>query len=123
MQHPYKQDAYSQMPGTYQQPSSLGEGNSRPPVTAVPQERVRDYLGVSIANLVCCCLPLGLAALLYSIQTRDALARRDTDSAARYSQTAFRLNIAAFVFGIVILICCIVYVVCFPNNSIHDYSK
>uniref|UniRef100_A0A6I8R8F7 Uncharacterized protein n=1 Tax=Xenopus tropicalis TaxID=8364 RepID=A0A6I8R8F7_XENTR len=56
------------MPGTYQQPSSLGEGNSRPPVTAVPQERVRDYLGVSIANLVCCCLPLGLAALLYSIQ-------------------------------------------------------
>ncbi|KAF5898311.1 synapse differentiation-inducing protein 1-like, partial [Clarias magur] len=35
------------------------------PVT--PVSHVPDYLGYSIFTMLCCCLPLGIAALIYSI--------------------------------------------------------
>uniref|UniRef100_A0A1A7XLY8 Uncharacterized protein n=1 Tax=Iconisemion striatum TaxID=60296 RepID=A0A1A7XLY8_9TELE len=37
-------------------------------VTRGPLEQpVNDYMGYSIFTLLCCCLPLGIAALIYSI--------------------------------------------------------
>uniref|UniRef100_A0A8B9KRJ1 Uncharacterized protein n=1 Tax=Astyanax mexicanus TaxID=7994 RepID=A0A8B9KRJ1_ASTMX len=32
-----------------------------------PQQPLPDYLGYSIFTMLCCCLPLGIAALIYSI--------------------------------------------------------
>ncbi|OCT73468.1 synapse differentiation-inducing gene protein 1 [Xenopus laevis] len=126
MQQPNKQDTYTTQPaGTNQQAVSSRDGTMCPPVTTVPHVRIKDYLGTSIFNLLCCCFPFGLAALLYSIQTRDALARRDLASASRYSQTAFRLNIGSFIFGILCIVCIITYLICFgfPNNSNYGFPK
>uniref|UniRef100_A0A8C6KSZ4 Uncharacterized protein n=1 Tax=Nothobranchius furzeri TaxID=105023 RepID=A0A8C6KSZ4_NOTFU len=43
---------------------------STPWPLAIP---VNDYLGFSIFTLLCCCLPLGIAALIYSISQQSSL--------------------------------------------------
>ncbi|XP_040278303.1 dispanin subfamily A member 2b-like [Bufo bufo] len=72
------------------------------PVSYQPPQK--DYLIWSIVNLICCCLPLGLAALIFSIKTRDATQQNDSFLAAKHSRTARSLNIAATVIGIIITI-------------------
>ncbi|CAJ0950181.1 unnamed protein product [Ranitomeya imitator] len=39
----------------------------------------KDYLVWSILSLLCCCLPIGLAAVIYSVRTRDATHQNDPD--------------------------------------------
>ncbi|XP_056400023.1 dispanin subfamily A member 2b-like [Hyla sarda] len=63
-----------------------------------------DHLVWSIMNLICCCMPLGLAALIFSIKTRNAHYENDAPLAAGHSHTAKALNIAATVIGMVIII-------------------
>ncbi|XP_044134613.1 dispanin subfamily A member 2b-like [Bufo gargarizans] len=76
----------------------------------------KDYLIWSIVNLICCCLPLGIVALLFSIKTRDACHQNDTALANRNSRTAFNLNIAATVIGVIIIIISVVlYFLVFTN--------
>lgn len=41
-----------------------------------PINPVPDYLGYSIFTMLCCCLPLGIAALIYSINVSRSNARR-----------------------------------------------
>ncbi|XP_031761841.1 synapse differentiation-inducing gene protein 1-like [Xenopus tropicalis] len=90
------EDAKGKAPPPYdfQPTASVSVGNPGP-----PEENVKDYLVVSIMNMLCCCLPIGVAALVYSIQTREAVARRDTASAKRSSQNALHLNVTAFAVG------------------------
>ncbi|XP_040183046.1 dispanin subfamily A member 2b-like [Rana temporaria] len=66
--------------------------------------RNKDYLIWSIVSLICCFCPIGLAALIFSIKSRDANNQNDADSAAKHSRTAFYLNIAALVLGIILII-------------------
>ncbi|KAJ8287617.1 hypothetical protein COCON_G00002760 [Conger conger] len=68
-----------------------------------------DYLGYSIFTMLCCCLPLGLAALIYSIKTRDANNQGLQQKADGSSRTARNLNHAALGIGIAIIILYIVY--------------
>ncbi|XP_050979196.1 transmembrane protein 91 isoform X2 [Labeo rohita] len=69
-----------------------------PVVTAVP-----DYLGYSIFTMLCCCLPLGIAATIYSCSTRDANVSGQQELAVRSSRTAFILNNIALCLGILII--------------------
>ncbi|KAJ8289744.1 hypothetical protein GJAV_G00004810 [Gymnothorax javanicus] len=69
-----------------------------------------DYLGYSIFTMLCCCLPLGLAALICSIQTRDANNQGLLQKAEESSRKARNLNHAALGIGITIIILYIVYV-------------
>ncbi|KAE8288496.1 Synapse differentiation-inducing gene protein 1-like Capucin Dispanin subfamily C member 1 [Larimichthys crocea] len=71
---------------------------------------VNDYLGYSIFTLLCCCLPLGVAALIYSISTREANRIGDQIGAERSSKTARTLNHVGLGVGIGFLILSIVYV-------------
>ncbi|KAG9467279.1 hypothetical protein GDO78_015255 [Eleutherodactylus coqui] len=71
--------------------------------------RQKDYLGWSIFSLLCCFCPIGLAALIFSLKSRDASNQNDADSAVKHSRTAFSLNIAALVVGIIVLIIAIVF--------------
>ncbi|XP_068591406.1 synapse differentiation-inducing gene protein 1-like [Cebidichthys violaceus] len=71
---------------------------------------VNDYLCYSIFTLLCCCLPLGIAALIYSISAREANHAGDQMSAERSSRTARTLNHVALGLGIGFLILSIVYV-------------
>ncbi|XP_069598576.1 dispanin subfamily A member 2b-like [Ranitomeya imitator] len=64
----------------------------------------KDYLVWSIINLICCCLPLGLAAIIFSIKTRDATHQNNSLLAAKHSRTAYALNVAATVIGVILTI-------------------
>ncbi|KAM3921167.1 dispanin subfamily A member 2b-like [Leptodactylus fuscus] len=66
--------------------------------------RQKDYLVWSIMSLLCCFCPLGLAALIFSIKSRNASNENDSDGAVKHSKTAFYLNIAALVMGIIMII-------------------
>ncbi|XP_005743320.1 proline-rich transmembrane protein 1 [Pundamilia nyererei] len=77
---------------------------------------VNDYLGYSIFTMLCCCLPLGIAALIFSILTRESNHVGDRMSAERSSRTARTLNHVALGLGIAGLILSIVYVAVVINT-------
>ncbi|XP_042269172.1 transmembrane protein 91-like [Thunnus maccoyii] len=62
------------------------------------------YLGWSIFNTLCCCLPLGIAAIVCSCKAQNANALGETARAAEASRTAKVLNIIALVCGIILII-------------------
>ncbi|KAM9801622.1 dispanin subfamily A member 2b-like [Neosynchiropus ocellatus] len=62
------------------------------------------YLGWSIFNTLCCCLPLGIAAIVYSCKVQTANATGDAVVAADASRVAKILNIVALVCGIIFII-------------------
>ncbi|KAK2874654.1 hypothetical protein Q8A67_021807 [Cirrhinus molitorella] len=66
-----------------------------PMVTAIP-----DYLGYSIFTMLCCCLPLGIAATIYSCSTRDANMAGQREMAMSSSRVAFILNNVALGIGL-----------------------
>ncbi|XP_040271455.1 dispanin subfamily A member 2b-like [Bufo bufo] len=70
--------------------------------------RQKDYLALSILSMFFCFCPLGLAALIFSLKSRDASNQNDADTAAKHSKTAFSLNIAAMVVGIILIIIVII---------------
>lgn len=100
-------------------PNQLGyyppynEDPNRGPMSYAPQQIIlvspppakeNDYLGYSIFTLLCCCLPLGIVALVYSIQTRDANNSGNTGQAQQSSRMARIFNHTALGVGIVVLI-------------------
>ncbi|KAI5608351.1 dispanin subfamily A member 2b-like, partial [Silurus asotus] len=66
------------------------------------------YLAWSIFNTICCCLPLGIIAIVFSCRTDTANTIGDATRANAHSQTAKKLNIAALVIGILLIIIVIV---------------
>ncbi|KAK6467889.1 proline-rich transmembrane protein 1-like [Huso huso] len=57
------------------------------------------YLLWSIINLLCCCFPLGVVAVIYSIRVENAVSVGDVSRAVEASQTAKILNIVGVVTG------------------------
>ncbi|KAG7229462.1 hypothetical protein INR49_012861 [Caranx melampygus] len=102
-----------------QYPSQPATVNVHPTVYVAQSpltQPVNDYLGYSIFNLLCCCLPLGIAALIYSILAREANHAGDRMTAERNSRTAKILNhvglgigIGAFVVIVVIAVLSVSY--------------
>ncbi|TKS81038.1 Interferon-induced transmembrane protein 3 [Collichthys lucidus] len=62
------------------------------------------YLGWSIFNTLCCCLPLGIAAIVCSCKAQNANAVGDSAAAGDASRTAKILNIIGLVCGIILII-------------------
>uniref|UniRef100_UPI0037E93DA3 proline rich transmembrane protein 1B isoform X2 n=1 Tax=Semicossyphus pulcher TaxID=241346 RepID=UPI0037E93DA3 len=80
-------------------------------VVPVPLEHpVNDYLCYSIFTLMCCCLPLGVAALIYSISAREANSVGDRAKAERSSKTARTLNHVGLGIGLGFMVLYIVYI-------------
>ncbi|KAF0045117.1 hypothetical protein F2P81_001646 [Scophthalmus maximus] len=73
-------------------------------------EPVKDYLCYSIFTMLCCCLPLGIAALIYSISAREANHVGDQMAAERSSRTSRTLNHVALGLGLGALILYIVII-------------
>ncbi|KAI4889088.1 hypothetical protein NFI96_003012 [Prochilodus magdalenae] len=101
-------------------------------VTAAPlAQPLPDYLGYSIFTMLCCCLPLGIAALVYSINdhlpeqassdngltyskalcTREANMSGNRPQAERSSRMARILNNTALGIGIVFIVVYLVLVI------------
>ncbi|XP_057694202.1 transmembrane protein 91-like [Corythoichthys intestinalis] len=59
------------------------------------------YLAWSILNTLCCCLPLGIAAIVFSSKVQNANATGNSVAAADASKTAKILNILALVCGLI----------------------
>ncbi|XP_073457724.1 interferon-induced transmembrane protein 1-like [Aquarana catesbeiana] len=94
---------YSNAPPPYYvgQPQPGAIVTTQPNVMVFPQLAYRDYLGWSVVNLIFFNLILGIVALVFSHKTRDAVRRGDSFAAGSYSRTAFSLNVAALVLGII----------------------
>ncbi|KAM3829267.1 transmembrane protein PMIS2 [Vipera latastei] len=88
-------------------------------ITPVYPSNEPDYLAYSIFTMLFCCLPLGIAALVFSIQTRDANHSGNIMAAQRSSKLARNFSHAALGFGIVILIINIVILV-FVYQSVRS---
>ncbi|XP_061449112.1 synapse differentiation-inducing gene protein 1-like [Rhineura floridana] len=69
---------------------------------------IPSYLALSIFNMLCCCLPLGIAALVFSVQVKNATHIGDVNQASKSSRTARLLNIIGIVVGAITLIILIV---------------
>ncbi|XP_062517582.1 synapse differentiation-inducing gene protein 1-like [Corticium candelabrum] len=70
----------------------------------VTDYQARDYFGLSIFTLLCCCLPIGIFALLNSMKVREANASGDEFSATQASATARRLNLVGIISGVVFMV-------------------
>lgn len=80
-------------------------------VTATPLvSPLPDYLGYSIFTMLCCCLPLGIAALVYSISTRNANMSGQPQMAERSSKMALTLNHVALGIGLTFIVLYIVLI-------------
>ncbi|KTG06020.1 hypothetical protein cypCar_00018973 [Cyprinus carpio] len=79
-------------------------------VTAAPLANpVADYLGYSIFTMLCCCLPLGIAALVFSLSTRNANYSGQRELAESNSKTARTLNHVALTIGLILIV---LYIIC-----------
>ncbi|XP_010883374.2 trafficking regulator of GLUT4 1 [Esox lucius] len=123
----YPQGQYPQgqyPPGQY----PLGQ-NSQTAITVQPTVFVTqgalprplpDYLCYSIFTMLCCCLPLGTAALIYSVLTREANNHGNLQMAERNSRLARILNHTALGIGIAIVFLYIVFWIILTTTSSMD---
>nr|XP_055067133.1 synapse differentiation-inducing gene protein 1-like [Misgurnus anguillicaudatus] len=75
-------------------------------IVANPQlnEPMPDHLCYSVFTMLCCCFPLGIAALVYSITTRDANQLGYQQIAKKNSRMARKLNHISLVIGLITLL-------------------
>lgn len=111
----YGGPAYGQQPYpvVHQYPAQPGAVTVQPTVfvsTTPLANPVNDYLSYSIFTMLCCCLPIGIAALIYSISTQQANQIGDRMTAERNSRTARTLNHVALGLGIAGFILTLVFV-------------
>ncbi|KAM9452909.1 uncharacterized protein ACWYII_012253 [Salvelinus alpinus] len=68
--------------------------------------KVTSYQGWSIFNTLCCCLPIGIAAIICScrLMAANANAVGEATAAAEASRIAKILNVVGLVIGIVLII-------------------
>ncbi|XP_062394675.1 proline-rich transmembrane protein 1-like [Sardina pilchardus] len=88
----YPQDQYTQENTVMVHPTTVLVTNS--PLSPIP-----DYMGCAIFNM-CCCLPIGIAALIFSISTRVANSQGNRPLAEKNSQKTRRLNHAGLTVGL-----------------------
>ncbi|XP_022526282.2 uncharacterized protein LOC111192675 [Astyanax mexicanus] len=82
-----------------------------PPLGEEQQPLPKDYLVESLLVTIFCCLMSGLVALMYSYETRAALARGDIREGERASQKARLLVMFSLMFGVFVFVGWIIYVV------------
>ncbi|XP_055068042.2 uncharacterized protein [Misgurnus anguillicaudatus] len=102
---PYGQAPYPEQPMINVQPTIY----VGPTPLAYP---LPEYLCYSIFTLLCCCLPLGVAALVYSISTRTANMSGHQQLAEKNSRMARTLNHSALGIGITFILLYIIYIAC-----------
>ncbi len=97
-QQPYGQPNYGQQPpyGAPQQPQYAPGQQPQGQIPPCPPT----YLVWAIIVTVCCCTPLGIVAIIYAANIKNAYYRGDYQKAARNSSRAQAWIIAAIVLGL-----------------------
>jgi hypothetical protein len=80
--------------------------NTAPTVVLLPKDDAKprppeDYVFASILAAFCCCMPVGIFAILRAMQCRDAIYRERHEDAVKFSQAARRLVIRTIAAGII----------------------
>ncbi|XP_052475400.1 synapse differentiation-inducing gene protein 1-like [Carassius gibelio] len=100
-QGPYTQGPYPGQTVVVAQPGVF--------VTVAPLANpLPDYLGYSVFTMLCCCFPLGIAALVFSCSTRNANFSGQRELAEKNSKTTLILNHAALGVGLVFIVLLII---------------
>ncbi|ESO90663.1 hypothetical protein LOTGIDRAFT_163884 [Lottia gigantea] len=88
----------------------------------IAENRPNDYLCLSIFTCLCCFWPTGIAAIFYSVKSRDAGNCGRITEAAEKGQTARKLAIISIVLGIIMTIIIIILrTVVFPTRTNRYY--
>ncbi|XP_070621024.1 proline-rich transmembrane protein 1-like [Erythrolamprus reginae] len=98
------------MPGHVYYATTVQDPKEEPILQPAQFTRAPDYLAYSIFTMICCCLPFGVAALVYAIQTREANHERNKNSAQRNSRMARIWAHSALGVGITIIVLYITYI-------------
>ncbi len=61
---------------------------------------VQNHLGFAIFTSLCCCLPIGIIALIFAAQVNSKLAAGDVAGAQRSAQSARTWALIAFIAGL-----------------------
>ena len=67
------------------------------------EKKPKSHIGCSIFNLLCCCCPIGLIAVYFSIQTHKSREKNNLENAKSYSSKAYIFNVLAPIFGVLFL--------------------
>ncbi|XP_069804480.1 proline rich transmembrane protein 1B-like [Dendropsophus ebraccatus] len=122
--YPPMQDRSVQQTLICQQPSTnvVVVNNNGGQVVPI-QPRHKDYLCWSIMNMLCCCCPLGVAAIVFSCMTRSDNDARDQEAAAKNSRRAFTLNIAALVIGLLLEVSGLILYFVVLHSAVSGYRS
>lgn len=89
-------DAYNKSANPY---ASSSASDPYAPSGWLDSADVPDYLIWNVLSSLFCCTPIGIAGIIFSIQTNSAKTRGDFEAAARHSSTAKTLLIVGLVVG------------------------
>jgi hypothetical protein len=96
--------AYGQQPPPYGAPPGYGQQPPPPPYGAATGVKPPTYLPWAVAATILCCLPLGIASIVFANQVNVKYAQHDLAGAMEASQKARNFAIASAVIGPIIAI-------------------
>jgi hypothetical protein len=94
-----------------QQPGEAGRQHDRQPIwrggkmtdpAAAPPMKIKNYLVESILVTICCCLPLGIVAIVFAAQVNGKLQAGDIAGAQEAADKAKKFCLIGLILGIVI---------------------
>ncbi len=94
--------------GSYTPPPPPPQNFGASPSAAVGAP-IPNYLWQSIVVTLCCCLPLGIVAIIFSAQVNSKLAQGDVAGAREASQKAKTFALIGFGIGLVILVLSLIF--------------
>lgn len=98
--NPYEKDpSGAQQAGPFSQ--NYGSQNYGPGAPPQPTQPIPDYLIWSILEMLCCCLPLGIVSLIFSIQANSAKKEGRYHEALQQAEQAKRFLIYGLIAGVV----------------------
>ncbi|HEV2718930.1 MAG TPA: CD225/dispanin family protein [Thermoanaerobaculia bacterium] len=89
------------------------------PAGVVAPANINNYLVPSILVTLCCCLPLGVVAIIFAAQVNSKIAAGDTAGALQAAKNAKLFTWIGFGSGIVIWI---LYVAIYGTALLHTYG-
>jgi len=107
-------------------PPPIAQSYSTPPLSTTPgfgaaRPNIPNYLVWSILTTLCCCLPTGIVAIIYSAQVNNKLDKGDIAGAERASMLARNWCIASAVAGLVCNLSSVPYFITHSNSILSNF--